>query len=370
MIRPATLGDIEALLLIEQRCFDTDRISRRSFRYLLTKANAITLALEEAGDIIGYVMVLFNRGTSMARIYSIAMLPEYQGKGLALALAQTAEKVAIEHDCVLMRLEIRTDNTASIGLFTKMGYKKFGVFHDYYEDHTDAVRLEKRMVQHLPRNMVGVPYYQQTLEFTCGPATLMMAMKTLDENLALDRSLELRLWREATTIFMTAGHGGCGPYGMALSAYHRGFDVEIYLNDTGTLFIDSVRSEEKKEVMRLVEQDFYRELQESEISLNFSPLSVEQIVKKMEQGAVPVILISSYRIYKEKFPHWVVLTGYDDKFIYVHDSYVDVENGKSITDCVNMPILRKDFEGMARYGKSAQRAMLLLYKRRSDKDVS
>lgn len=366
MIRPATLGDIEALLDIEQGCFDSDRISRRSFRYLLTKAHAETLVLEKANHIIGYVMVLFHRGTSLARIYSIAIQPEQQRGGRARSLVEAAEKTAMEHDCVVMRLEIRTDNRASIGLFSKLNYRQFGLFHDYYEDHTDAIRMEKHLAQHLSQNMVKVPYYQQTLEFSCGPASLMMAMKTIEPDLELDRTLELRLWREATTIFMTSGHGGCGPYGLGLSAYHRGFDVEIYLNDTGTLFIDSVRSKEKKEVMRLVEQDFLNEIETSNIKLSFSPLSLDQIVAKMDQGAVPVVLISSYRIYREKFPHWVVLTGYDDKFIYVHDPYVDEEKGKSITDCVNMPILQKDFEGMARYGKSAQRALLLLYKRRSN----
>ena len=36
--------------------------------------------------------------------------------------------------------------------------------------------------------------------------------------------------------------------------------------------------------------------------------------------------------------------------------------GKTETDCVNMPILQKDFDQMARYGKSGQRAVLILYK--------
>jgi hypothetical protein len=59
----------------------------------------------------------------------------------------------------------------------------------------------------------------------------------------------------------------------------------------------------------------------------------------------------------------VVVTGFDDRFIYVHDPLVDKDMGKTITDCVNMPILRKDFERMARYGKAAQKAVLILKKR-------
>ena len=87
------------------------------------------------------------------------------------------------------------------------------------------------------------------------------------------------------------------------------------------------------------------------------------MLNKFEQGGIPIVLISSYRIYREKFPHWVVVTGFDEKYIYVHDPYVDTEQGKTVVDTMNMPILRKEFESMARYGKSAQQAALVLYKR-------
>src|SRR5512144_434967 len=72
MIRPATADDISALVGIENRAFTTDRISRRAFRYLMSKANAATLVATEAGGgISGYAIVLFNRGTSLARLYGV-----------------------------------------------------------------------------------------------------------------------------------------------------------------------------------------------------------------------------------------------------------------------------------------------------------
>lgn len=363
MIRPATLADLDDLVLIENRCFETDRMSRRSFHHMISKGNAATLVAEEDRRVVGYVMVFFRRGTSMARIYSIAVLPEVRRSGVAGKLVEAAEQVTLDGDAVYMRLEVRTDNTASQELFKRLGYRPFGCYKDYYEDHADAVRMEKNLAPHLAPQMVSVPYYEQTLDFTCGPATLMMAMKTLDDGLPLNRQLELRLWRESTTIFMTSGHGGCGPYGLALSAYRRGFDVELFMSDAGALFVDSVRSEEKKEVIRLVHEDQLREIRESPITLEYRRLSVGEMIEKINAGGVPVILISSYRIYKEKFPHWVVVTGYDERFVYAHDPFVDYELGKTMTDCVNMPIHKKDFERMARYGKSGQRAALILYKR-------
>jgi hypothetical protein len=124
-----------------------------------------------------------------------------------------------------------------------------------------------------------------------------------------------------------------------------------------------VRNAEKKEVIRLVQEDFLDQIKASHIALHYSTVSVAELQRQFEQGAIPMVLISSYRIYHEKFPHWVVVTGFDDHFIYVHDPYVDVDAAKSQTDCMNMPIPKRDFERMARYGKSAQRAVLLLRRR-------
>lgn len=360
MIRPADLRDLEALLVIENHCFELDRLSRRSFRYMLTRAKAMTLVYEEKVGIRGYVILLFNRGTSMARLYSIAVVKELQGQGIGRVLVKAAENAVLAHGSIYLRLEIRPDNQASQNLFRHLGYRQFGVHLDYYEDHMEALRFEKHLGGQLAPVLAKVPYYEQTLEFTCGPATLMMAMKALDERLELNRRLELRLWRESTTVFMTSGHGGCGPYGLALSAYHRGFGVEIYVNDEGALFVDSVRSEEKKEVIRLVQADFLDEIGQLPIALAYRRLALDEMKEKFDAGGIPVILISSYRIYREKFPHWVVVTGFDERYIYVHDPFIDFEKGKSMTDSVNMPILQQDFERMSRYGKSGQRAALVL----------
>ncbi|TPW13391.1 MAG: GCN5-like N-acetyltransferase, partial [Halothiobacillaceae bacterium] len=352
MIRPATLMDLDRLVTIEDACFTTDRLSRRSFRHLLTKGNAATLVEEVGGQIRGYVMLLFSNYTSLARLYSLAVDPGYQHKGVGLLLVEAAEQSALERECVSMRLEIRQDNSASIQLFQKMGYKQFDLIPGYYEDQMAALRFEKSLAHHLRLDQVHVPYYEQTLDFTCGPSALMMAMKAVDSSVTLNRTLELRLWRESTTIFMTAGHGGCGPFGLALSAYHRGFEVDVYVNEKGPFLVDSVRGQDKKEVVRLVHEDFLNEINTNHINVRNGALSVSELEESFASGGIPIVLISSYRIYHEKSPHWVVVTGVDERFIYVHDSSVDYEEGKSAWDCMNMPIHKKEFERMARYGKA------------------
>ena len=361
MIRPARRQDLDSLVEIENQSFTTDRFSRRSFHYLLTKANAMTLVYEDGKDVLGYVMLLFHSGTSLARLYSLAVRPGHQGKGIGHKLLEAAEQAAQEHDCISLRLEVRRDNSQGINFYRKSGYKQFGkIVADYYEDHMDALRFEKLLAPNLKPDLAKVPYYQQTLEFTCGPSALLMAMNALDKSVPLDRTQELRLWRESTTIYMTSGHGGCGPYGLALAAIHRGFDVEVFVNETGVMFVDSVRSEDKKEVMKLVQEDFVKELSGLPVKIHYGALTVDDLEKHFYAGGIPVVLISSYRIYKEKFPHWVVVTGFDERYIYVHDSFVDPGLNKTVTDVMNMPILRSEFQRMARYGKAGQKAALII----------
>jgi uncharacterized protein YvpB len=57
-----------------------------------------------------------------------------------------------------------------------------------------------------------------------------------------------------------------------------------------------------------------------------------------------------------------VVTGFDKHFIYVHDPYVDEEKNMSQTDCINIPIPLKEFERMTRYGRTGQRAAVIIRK--------
>ena len=359
-IRSAVVGDLSALLRLEEASFATDRINRRQFRYLLTRGRATILVAEDQGAILGYVLVLFSSGTSVARIYSIAVAAQARGQGVGRGLVRAAEAAAWEQDRAYLRLEIRRDNLASQALFEGAGYRRFGVLSDYYEDHMEALRYEKALSPGLKPELGRVPFYEQTLDFTCGPSSLMMAMQALRPALELTRTLELRIWRESTTIFMTSGHGGCGPLGLALAAHRRGFRAEVFVTDTGVLLVDSVRNPEKKEVMRLVHEDMLAEAGQIGIPIHYQSLPVDEIQRRWDAGAVPLVLISSYRIYQEKFPHWVVVTGFDEHFVYVHDPYVDYANGETTLDSIDMPIQRDEFTRMARYGRIGLQAVVLV----------
>ena len=360
VIRPAAKQDLPQLVAMENVCFESDRLSRRSFQRFIGKGTDGFWVAEADEGLAGYILVLYRRGTNLARLYSLAVRPEYRGQGLATRLEGVAEEEARDRGCVFVRLEVRIDNQPAIAHYRKQGYRTIGRIEDYYEDGSAAWRMEKRVhLQTVPPSD-ALPYYAQTIEFTCGPASLMMAMKAHDPTLALNRRLELQLWREATTIFMTSGHGGCSPHGLALAAWRRGFRVQVYINSTDVPFIEGVRSEDKRAVMALVHHDFLDQIAETDIETHYSGFSTQLLRQQLDAGARVLVLISTYRLSRSKSPHWVLLTELDDDFAYINDPDVDLEDLQSETDNIHVPIPLEVFDRMARFGQRRLRAALIV----------
>ena len=66
-------------------------------------------------------------------------------------------------------------------------------------------------------------------------------------------------------------------------------------------------------------------------------------------GQVPVILISTWQLNRSRVPHWVTVCAVDDQFVYLHDPEVEVD--ETIADKQYVPVDRKVFDRMSRYGR-------------------
>jgi ribosomal protein S18 acetylase RimI-like enzyme len=142
-VRPATRADLDALLALENRSFMTDRLSRRSLRHFLAAPTAALLVAEAAGTLSGYALVLFPPRAAIARLYSIAVAPHMTGRGVAQQLIAAAERAAVRQGRRTMRLEVDERNMRAVARYQKSGYRPFGRYSDYYDDHGDALRFEK-----------------------------------------------------------------------------------------------------------------------------------------------------------------------------------------------------------------------------------
>ena len=208
-----------------------------------------------------------------------------------------------------------------------------------------------------------VPYYNQTTDFTCGPSSLLMAMKALDPKSDFSRTHELQLWREANTIFMGSdGHGGCGATGLALAAHRRGFKVEVWVNHKGTLLGGRPKTKDRARVMSLLQQADVAEMKRLKIPYRIGALSIDQLQAEIAGGAIPVALVSMDYIHKDPTAHWVVVTGVDDASVTINDPWMSKEKGHTRRTMTDYAVPHKAFETMTAYGRRKERATVLLRK--------
>lgn len=144
-VRGAELVDLGAIERIEQESFSEDRLSRRSLRYLLTRARAMNLVAELAGRVVGYITVLIRSGSPSARVYSLAVDPEARGARIGARLLEAAEARVLSLGLDSMRLEVRADNGAAIHRYREAGYAQFAAEPGYYEDGETALKFSKTL---------------------------------------------------------------------------------------------------------------------------------------------------------------------------------------------------------------------------------
>jgi hypothetical protein len=188
----------------------------------------------------------------------------------------------------------------------------------------------------------------------------MMALKTLKPHYDMTRHEELQIWREATTIFMTSGHGGCSPYGLALSSWRRGLQVELYINQAGAPFLNGVRDPDKKAVIELVHEDFLTRIKETGIHTHVQDISSDELEKLLRSGHAIIALISTWRLNRNKAPHWVFVADADEHFVYINDPDISDGPWQSETDYILVPIGIREFVMMVSFGQSRLRALLVL----------
>lgn len=363
-IRAAQPSDIDRLVAIENEVFATDRISRRSFRQMIDSDTTETLVAEIDGSVAGYAIVLFRAGSGVARLYSIAADPSLGKAGIGRALLDAAEASAFEKDRLVLRLEVREDNPRAVTLYERNGYHKTGREEGYYQDGMAALRYEKTLRGAVPV-ATGVPYYEQTAEFTCGPACLLMAKAAFEPDFVPNPVMEVRLWREATTIFMMSGPGGCEPFGLAVAAHENGLSAEIIVSFNGALFLQSVRSAEKRRVMELAQVDFRTRAERYAIPVQYRDFLLDDIRHALAEGRLVVVLVSGFLMFGKKVPHWVLAIGDDGDHIMLHDPWIEDTRGETEADAANIPVPYSIFMGMAQFGRNGLRAAVILGKRKA-----
>jgi len=144
-ILPTTIADLDDLVHLENELFISDRIPRRQFRYLLTKANSIVVKIEQEEKLAGYLVLLKRINSRRLRIYSIGISREARNRGYAQELVRFAERIAQQNGLKRLTLEVCEHNKSALQLYRKAGFSQCGTKPHYYEDGCNALLLEKEI---------------------------------------------------------------------------------------------------------------------------------------------------------------------------------------------------------------------------------
>ncbi|MFY9074781.1 GNAT family N-acetyltransferase [Malaciobacter mytili] len=129
MIQVATIKDIKPLFSIEQEVFKQEvfALSLNSFRYNLKRNTIFKLEIDK--KIVGYCLWLKRK--EYYRLYSFAILQEFQGRGFA---SQLLEFSINNLNKSKFELEVRVSNKNAIKLYEKFGFKIVKTLENYYEN--------------------------------------------------------------------------------------------------------------------------------------------------------------------------------------------------------------------------------------------
>jgi hypothetical protein len=270
-----------------------------------------------------------------------------------------AEDEARRRGDLFMRLEVRADNAAAIALYQRLGYKAFGRHLDYYEDHAEAIRLHKRIIGRAPANAREVPYYAQTTDFTCGPAAMMIAMAAAGSRSVQPATGVRAVARGQRHLSRPPRPAAAIPSALRLPWRAAGLPVGA-CEPARALLHGRAAQAKSREIMEAVQSVFREEAAELDIPVHHAPLSRERLLAALDRGAVAITLISTWRMYRTRVPHWIVAYDHDAEHIFAHDPFVDVDEFEAPMDKAALAIPMEEFEVVTAFGTDRLRATILV----------
>lgn len=142
--------DVTELLQLETTCFNpklySSLLTKSTVTHLIGRANGFILINKQQDRLAGYAQITFRSNLTAGRFYSLAVHPDFQGKGVANLLFKSVEQTcqALGADTVL--LEIREDNKALRYRYEKFGYKPYRRVKDYYPDGCAAIKMQRKII--------------------------------------------------------------------------------------------------------------------------------------------------------------------------------------------------------------------------------
>ena len=141
MITRATREDLPALVEIEKRCFGFMGGSRCRLLYQITRAKGAVFVARTDGQVAGVIVCLTHAARKSSRIFTLAVHPEMQGRGLGRRLLKEAFAYSRSAGMRAITLEVKTENTVAYWLYRTSGFSIVETLPEYYFLGYDAYRM-------------------------------------------------------------------------------------------------------------------------------------------------------------------------------------------------------------------------------------
>ncbi|MCL2603204.1 MAG: ribosomal protein S18-alanine N-acetyltransferase [Defluviitaleaceae bacterium] len=144
LILPASLEHLDAIHALEYACF-SDAWTRNDFIEELNNKHTVPFVALDAAPVPSLIGYTFMRHTvNEGHIGTIAVAPEYRGKGVGSLLMDALINAAYERGMIGIALEVRQGNRPAMSLYHKYGFIVEGYRKDFYRDPSeDAVLMWK-----------------------------------------------------------------------------------------------------------------------------------------------------------------------------------------------------------------------------------
>jgi predicted double-glycine peptidase len=197
-----------------------------------------------------------------------------------------------------------------------------------------------------------VPYMRQTTDFTCGPSALSMLLAHHGLLERVNRTTELELWREATTVM------ACDPYGLALAARGQGLTPRIVISTAEALFLGDDATEQDRELGRFIQGGFAGRAAQAGIETELRAFDIADLEKLIRGGGAAILLVDEVLVHGDVCPHWILVHAMDGDTFIVHDPWTETGQGESWVDGHDVPYPAGALDRIAWTGQPPVRAML------------
>ncbi|WP_373461306.1 ribosomal protein S18-alanine N-acetyltransferase [Arthrobacter sp. B1I2] len=139
-----TLDDVPAVGVLEHTLFPIDAWPVQMFLDELSQPETRRYLVAETADgIVGYAGLMCIE--PIADIQTIAVVPEYEGRGIGTTLLTQLIEEARRRYAVDVLLEVRADNPRAQQLYTRFGFEQIHVRPRYYRDGVDALIMRLQL---------------------------------------------------------------------------------------------------------------------------------------------------------------------------------------------------------------------------------